>query len=102
MLEHQTWKQSLILSVDTYIITIESDRADSIDIRFKNSFHSWVKANIERECLVKLDEQRNYVFYIQQVFKNNEDQINEFFKLCQAFFEEESEVSIPGQDEGYS
>ncbi len=69
--------------------TIESNRADSIDIRFKNSFHSWVKAKIEREYFIKFNEQRNYVFYIQQVFQNNEDQINEFFKLCHAFFEEE-------------
>ncbi len=82
--------------------TIESNRADSIDIRFKNSFHSWVKASMERKYFIKFDEQRNYVFYIQQVFKNNEDQINEFFKLCHAFFEEEREVSISGQDEGNS
>jgi len=67
--------------------TFESNRADSIDIRFKSSFHSWVKANIEREYFIKLEEQRNYVFYIQQVFKKNEDQINEFFKLCHTFFD---------------
>ncbi len=74
--------------------TIESNRADSIDMKFKNSFHSWVKASIEREYFIKLNEQRNYVFYIRQVFKKKDDQINEFFKLCHAFFEEESKDSF--------
>lgn len=71
---------------------IESNRADHVDIGFKNDFHSWVKDSLEREYLIKFDGQRNYVFYIQQIYQKEEDQIDEFFKLCQAFFDEQNKA----------
>lgn len=71
---------------------IESNRADDIDKRFKNDFHFWVKDRLEREYSIDLDEQRNYVFYIQQITKNDEEQIDEFFRLCDEFFNEQSKI----------
>jgi len=85
---------SLNLDAISYFISgylyhaIESNQADDVDMNFKNCFHSWVKEHIEEEYSVRFEEQRNYVFYIKQVFRNDEDQIREFFKLCHIFFGE--------------
>jgi len=68
---------------------VSSGRATPIDSFFKEEFHSWVKARLEREHHLTFDQQRNYVFYIRQVFPE-EDQLGAFFRLCHGFFEERS------------
>lgn len=67
---------------------IEANRADNVDMAFKNSFHEWVKVNLEKDYLVKFDEQRNCVFYINQIFQDTEQRINAFFSLSNKFFSE--------------
>lgn len=85
--------ESIFYFINGYLYnTIESNRADIIDMKFKNNFHSWVKARLEKEYSIKFDEERNYVFYIQQIFKNDEDQINKFFELCHDFFNDQNEI----------
>ena len=67
---------------------IEANRADDVDMAFKTNFREWVKANLERDYLVKFDEQRNYVFYINQIFQDTEQRINAFFELSNKFISE--------------
>jgi len=67
---------------------IEANRADDVDMAFKNRFHEWVKVRLEKDYSIKFDEQRNYIFYINQVFQDTEQRMNAFFELSNHFFSE--------------
>lgn len=67
---------------------IEANHADDVDMVFKNCFHEWVKVRLEKDHSVKLDEQRNYLFYINHIFPDTEQRINTFFELSNNFFSE--------------
>lgn len=68
--------------------SIEANRADDVDMAFKNYFHEWVKVSLEKDYSIKFDEQRNYSFYINQIFQDTEQRINAFFELSNNFFSE--------------
>ena len=72
---------------------IEANRADDVDISFKNHFHNWVKTTLEKDYSVQFDEQRNYVFYISQTFQSAEQRINAFFELSNKFFDEVNRIT---------
>lgn len=65
---------------------ISANRADDIDLEFKNRFHNWVKERLERSQDVKFNAERNYVFYLNQVFQDSSQKINIFFEFCEDFF----------------
>ncbi len=67
---------------------IEANRADDVDMAFKNHFHEWVRVSLEKDRFIKFDEQRNYIFYINQTFPSTEQRINAFFELSNKFFSE--------------
>lgn len=67
---------------------VVTNREDEVDLAFRNHFHEWVKVNLERRYLVKFDEQRNYLFYINQTFPDEKDRLDVFFGLSNEFFSE--------------
>lgn len=65
---------------------ITTNRADKIDMEFKEKFHEWVRRWIETNQNIVFDEERNYLFYIQQVCQNQEQCMSLFFRLSEEFF----------------
>ena len=67
---------------------IITNRADDIDFKFKYQFHNWVKEKLEKDQDVKFHVERNYLFYLNQVFQDSIQKINIFFEFCEDFFGE--------------
>lgn len=65
-----------------------SNRADNIDIAFREDFHDWVKIQLEKTHNIKLDDHHNYLFYINEVYQNSEEGLKALFELSENFFEE--------------
>lgn len=63
-----------------------SDRADDIDIAFKNQFHDWVRIQLEKKYKIKLEKNRDYLTYISEVYQDLEQGLKVFFELCDEFF----------------
>lgn len=76
---------------------IESNRADHVDIGFKNDFHSWVKDSLEREYLMdkgimfsisnkfikkKRIKLMNFLSCVRPFLMNKTRQNNLSFRLC--------------------
>lgn len=51
-------------------------------------FHEWIRKKIEEKYKIILEEHRDYCYYIQQINVNEEERVQIFFELSQAFFEE--------------
>ncbi len=67
--------------------SLNSGKADEIDIVFFDKFHNWVKERLQIEYKSKFQTAGDYYFYITQVCKKKEE-LNIFFKLCHEFFSE--------------
>lgn len=67
---------------------IITDRADEIDIMFKNEFHHWVKTWLEKNEKIFFEEERDCVFYISETYQDLEKCLNKFFDLSLKFFHE--------------
>ncbi|MBS5064547.1 MAG: hypothetical protein KHZ58_12270 [Hungatella hathewayi] len=67
---------------------IISDRADNIDVAFKQQFHDWVKMRLENKHNIDLEAHHNYLFYINEVYQNSEEGLKVLFELSNDFFRE--------------
>ena len=65
-----------------------SDKTGYIDKAFQYQFHDWVKIQLEKNHKVKLDDNRNYLTYINKVYQDSEQSLKVFFELCDDFFAE--------------
>ncbi len=65
-----------------------ADRIDNVEMEFKEKFHDWARRKIEKRYNIKLEEHRNYLFYIKHVSIDSEENLKIFFQLCEDFFEE--------------
>lgn len=61
---------------------------DFIDRAFRLQFNDWIKVQLERKHNIKLESQRNYLYYIHEIYKDTEDSLKIFFELCDEFFSE--------------
>lgn len=52
---------------------------------FKENFHDWVKIQLESTHNVMLEDHRNYLFYINKVYKNQEEGVKVLFTLSEDF-----------------
>lgn len=76
---------------------IMTDRADNIDLAFKNQFHNWVRNDLEEKRAMKFNQERGYVFYISQTFPSAEQQIDAFFEMSERFFQEIDSSLLNGE-----
>lgn len=67
---------------------ITSDKMSYVDIAFKEQFHEWVKNTLEQNFAIQFDEERDYVYYITEVCKDDQERAKVFFELCADFFDE--------------
>ncbi|WP_020224855.1 hypothetical protein [Holdemania massiliensis] len=67
---------------------ISTSRADEIDEAFKREFHQWVREWIKENKNIEFDEDRNYLYYIQEVCKSQEQCFTMFFELAEEYFKE--------------
>ena len=65
-----------------------SDKTGYIDKAFQYQFHDWVKIQLEKKHKVKLEDNRNYLTYINKVYQDSEQSLKIFFELCDDFFAE--------------
>lgn len=61
---------------------------DSVDSVFNREFHQWVREWIETNEKKTFDSQMGYDFYIMEVWENDEERVNMFFKLAELFLRE--------------
>lgn len=62
------------------------EKQDKVDEEFQQKFNDWVRNWIKKNKKITLDKNRKYVFYIQQVCKEEDERIQMFFELCDEFF----------------
>lgn len=80
--------ESLYFFISGFLFNnIATHNADETDMMFKREFHEWVRKWIERNKNIVFDEDRNYLFYIQQVCQNQEQSVKLFFQLAREFFD---------------
>lgn len=63
-----------------------SNNDDYVDTAFRNQFHNWVKTRLEKKYKIELDNNMNYLTYINEVTQDDEQKLYIFFELCQTFF----------------
>ncbi len=65
---------------------IVTNRADHIDIMFKEQFHEWVRIEIEKKYNIQYEKNHNYLYYITKTCQDSKQSLEEFFVLCNSFF----------------
>lgn len=65
-----------------------SNNDDYVDTAFRNQFNNWVKTKLERKYKIELDNNMNYLTYINEVNQDDEQNLYIFFELCDTFFSE--------------
>ena len=65
-----------------------ADRAEVVDSMFKYEFHNWVRNKLKKSRCVEFDIERDYVYYLSEVFEDPKERLDVFFEFCEEFFEE--------------
>lgn len=65
-----------------------ADRSDYVDNAFSYEFHDWTQNCLEKQYNIKMEDHRDYLYYIKQVCKNSEEGLELFFELSREFFKE--------------
>lgn len=64
-----------------------------IDTLFRENIDEWVRCAIEQREEIRFEEQRGYVYYIETVCENGEQEMALFFELCEEFFEKQRNLN---------